>query len=241
MIGDYVMTEHELPRHARGRRPGRPGGLRHGFAQHPALRRRPGPRPQRGRRPGRRLPAPYPDRLSARSCPRPAECYEPAGAGLPVGQLHIAYGSIRMEPVFMVLGQSAATAAVRRSTPARPCRKCLMTKLRDRLLGRQTSARIYGAGESESRGKCASESAGMANTAGSWQGKGLLTHCACAARDSAPRPVCAWPCPSGENTLTAHQDRRHVGTECQVNRQPRASGTASGSSCASSLRSKICN
>ena len=25
---------------------------------------------------------------------------------------HIAYGSIRMEPVFMVLGQSAATAAV---------------------------------------------------------------------------------------------------------------------------------
>ena len=35
---------------------------------------------------------------------------------------HIAYGSIRMEPVFMILGQSAATAAVMAIEAASPCR-----------------------------------------------------------------------------------------------------------------------
>ena len=42
--------------------------------------------------------------------PREAEC---ANLLVPVclSAAHIAYGSIRMEPVFMVLGQSAATAA----------------------------------------------------------------------------------------------------------------------------------
>ena len=43
--------------------------------------------------------------------PKAAEC---ANLLVPVclSATHIAYGSIRMEPVFMVLGQSAATAAV---------------------------------------------------------------------------------------------------------------------------------
>lgn len=52
---------------------------------------------------------PYP--VSYRSlCPKAAEC---ANLLVPVclSASHIAYGSIRMEPVFMVLGQSAATAA----------------------------------------------------------------------------------------------------------------------------------
>jgi hypothetical protein len=53
---------------------------------------------------------PYP--ISYRSIrPKAAEC---ANLLVPVclSASHIAYGSIRMEPVFMVLGQSAATAAV---------------------------------------------------------------------------------------------------------------------------------
>jgi hypothetical protein len=52
---------------------------------------------------------PYP--ISYRSiCPRRQEC---TNLLVPVclSASHIAYGSIRMEPVFMVLGQSAATAA----------------------------------------------------------------------------------------------------------------------------------
>jgi hypothetical protein len=56
------------------------------------------------------LPAPYP--ISFRSIvPVETEC---ANLAVPVclAATHIAYGSIRMEPVFMILAQSAATAAV---------------------------------------------------------------------------------------------------------------------------------
>ena len=42
--------------------------------------------------------------------PESGRVHQPARAGL-LRASHIAYGSIRMEPVFMVLGQSAATAA----------------------------------------------------------------------------------------------------------------------------------
>ena len=47
---------------------------------------------------------------------------------------HIAYGSIRMEPVFMILGQSAATAAVMAVDAAVPVQRVDYAKLRDRLL-----------------------------------------------------------------------------------------------------------
>jgi hypothetical protein len=47
---------------------------------------------------------------------------------------HIAYGSIRMEPVFMILGQSAATAAAMASDAAVPVQRVDYAKLRDRLL-----------------------------------------------------------------------------------------------------------
>jgi hypothetical protein len=47
---------------------------------------------------------------------------------------HIAYGSIRMEPVFMILGQSAATAAVLAIDGSLPVQKVPYAKLREQLL-----------------------------------------------------------------------------------------------------------
>ncbi len=47
---------------------------------------------------------------------------------------HIAYGSIRMEPVFMILGQSAATAACIAIDTKRPVQKVDYTLLRKKLL-----------------------------------------------------------------------------------------------------------
>jgi hypothetical protein len=47
---------------------------------------------------------------------------------------HIAYGSIRMEPVFMILGQSAATAAVMALEAKIPVQDVPYDKLRTRLL-----------------------------------------------------------------------------------------------------------
>jgi hypothetical protein len=47
---------------------------------------------------------------------------------------HIAYGSIRMEPVFMILGQSAATAAVLAIEDKLPVQKVDYPRLRERLL-----------------------------------------------------------------------------------------------------------
>ena len=47
---------------------------------------------------------------------------------------HIAYGSIRMEPVFMVLGQSAATAAAMAIDSKVPIQKVNFKALKSRLL-----------------------------------------------------------------------------------------------------------
>jgi hypothetical protein len=65
--------------------------------------------------------------------PREAEA---ANLFVPVGlsSSHIAYGSIRMEPVFMVLGQSAATAAVLAIEGNLPVQRVDYAKLRARLL-----------------------------------------------------------------------------------------------------------
>jgi len=76
--------------------------------------------------------APYP--IAYRSIvPKQSEC---ANLLVPVclSASHIAYGSIRMEPVFMVLGQSAATAAAQAIDEKVPVQKIDTAKLREKLL-----------------------------------------------------------------------------------------------------------
>lgn len=76
--------------------------------------------------------APYP--VSYRSIvPRETEC---ANLLVPVclSSTHVAYGSIRMEPVFMILGQSAATAAGLAIDGGTDVQKVNYSTLRERLL-----------------------------------------------------------------------------------------------------------
>lgn len=78
------------------------------------------------------VPAPYP--ISYRSIvPKGDEC---TNLLVPVclSSSHIAYGSIRMEPVFMVLGQSAATAAALALAEDRAVQDVDYAALRRRLL-----------------------------------------------------------------------------------------------------------
>jgi hypothetical protein len=51
-----------------------------------------------------------------------------------ISSSHIAYGSIRMEPVFMILGQSSATAAVMAIDGKLAVQDVPYAKLRERLL-----------------------------------------------------------------------------------------------------------
>jgi hypothetical protein len=78
------------------------------------------------------VPCPYP--ISYRSImPKADQC---PNLLVPVclSATHIAYGSIRMEPVFMVLGQSAATAAVHAIEENADVQKIDYARLRQRLL-----------------------------------------------------------------------------------------------------------
>lgn len=78
-----------------------------------------------------RVPGPYP--VSYRALvPKRGEC---TNVLVPVclSATHMAYGSIRMEPVFMVLGQSAATAAVLAIEAGLAVQDVPYAKLRERL------------------------------------------------------------------------------------------------------------
>jgi hypothetical protein len=75
---------------------------------------------------------PYP--VSYRSIVPKAEECENLLVPVCLSATHIAYGSIRMEPVFMILGQSAATAASLAIDEVVPVQKVDYRRLRDRLL-----------------------------------------------------------------------------------------------------------
>lgn len=79
-----------------------------------------------------RVPRPY--SISYRSIvPKESECANLL-VGVCLSSSHMAYGSIRMEPVFMILGQSAATAASLAIDAGTPVQKVDYAKLKERLL-----------------------------------------------------------------------------------------------------------
>jgi hypothetical protein len=76
--------------------------------------------------------SPYP--ISYRSLvPKESECQN-LFVPICLAATHISYGSIRMEPVFMVLGQSSATAAALAIDAGTSVQRVDYQKLRDRLL-----------------------------------------------------------------------------------------------------------
>ena len=80
------------------------------------------------------LPAPYEIAFGS-LIPKKEECRNLL-VPVCVSASHIAYGSIRMEPVFMILGQSAAVAACLAIDEAIPVQDIVYEKLKERLLER---------------------------------------------------------------------------------------------------------
>jgi len=79
-----------------------------------------------------KVPSPYPIAYGAIT-PRATEC-ENLLVPVALSATHISYGSIRMEPVFMVLGQSAATAAAQAITEKTSVQKIDRMRFRAQLL-----------------------------------------------------------------------------------------------------------
>lgn len=133
MVSDYVMTEH----HCRGQEVAQdPVGLAaYNMDSHNCRRIVKNGRVENEGDVQVPPMAPYP--ISYRSIiPKANEC---GNLLVPVclSSSHIAYGSIRMEPVFMILGQSAATAAVLAMENQVPVQKLAYETLRARLLADQ--------------------------------------------------------------------------------------------------------
>ena len=130
MVSDYVMTEH----HCRGHQEAEDSvGLgAYGMDSHNCQRIvKGGHAENEGDVQVGGFP-PYP--ISYRSIvPKAGEC-ENLLVPICLSATHIAYGSIRMEPVFMILGQSAATAAVLAIESKASVQKLPYETLRPRLL-----------------------------------------------------------------------------------------------------------
>jgi len=109
MIGEYVMTENDLL--AKRETPNPVGMGSYTMDSHNVQRYiKPDGYVQNEGDIGVKVPEPY-EIAYGSLVPKKAEC-ENLLVPVCVSSSHIAFGSIRMEPVFMILGQSAATAAV---------------------------------------------------------------------------------------------------------------------------------
>jgi hypothetical protein len=131
MVGAYVMTEHDTL----GKRqvPGPVGMGSYTLDSHNVQRYvKPDGYVQNEGDIGVRPPEPY--RIAYGSlCPKKSECTNLL-VPVCVSSSHIAFGSIRMEPVFMILGQSAATAAVHAIEDRCAVQAVDYERLRERLI-----------------------------------------------------------------------------------------------------------
>ena len=130
MIGEHVMTEHECA----GRRVVADGiGLgSYGMDSHVVQRYVDAAGHVRNEgNIGGPVPKPYP--ISYRSLtPQRSEC-ENLLVPVCMSATHVAYGSIRMEPVYMIMGQAAGTAAVLAIEGKTPVQAVDVGRLRQRL------------------------------------------------------------------------------------------------------------
>jgi hypothetical protein len=131
MVSDYVMTEHDC---RRTRQTPEPVGMgSYNIDSHHVQRYVDAAGHTRNEGDVQvRLKSPY--LISYRSIrPRREECVNLL-VPVCVSASHVAYGSIRMEPVFMILGESAATAAAMAIDDNVPVQDVSYEKLRQRLL-----------------------------------------------------------------------------------------------------------
>ena len=130
MVSDYVMTEHHCRGHQKADDPVGLGAYR--MDSHNCQRIVKGGHAENEGDVQVGGFAPYP--ISYRSIvPKASEC-ENLLVPICLSATHIAYGSIRMEPVFMILGQSAATAAALAMEGKCSVQKLRYETLRARLL-----------------------------------------------------------------------------------------------------------
>jgi hypothetical protein len=131
MVGQYVMTEHDVL----GKRevPSPVGAGSYTMDSHNVQRYvTPDGHVQNEGDIGVRVPGPY--RIAFGSLlPKKAECRNLI-VPVCVSSSHIAFGSIRMEPVFMILGQSAATIAAHAIDEQCAVQDISYDRLRERLL-----------------------------------------------------------------------------------------------------------